>query len=240
MAWHQSLLLHWPIAISELRHRVPQELEIDTCSGHAWVTIQHYRVRNLHPAIAPAIPWFSSFLQIDARTYVRQAGEPGIFFFSLDATNPVAVWLARTVLKLPAFRAAIHMRRQGQEFHLNATRTHHDAPRASLDCRWSPREPINATHQGELVSFISTRTRLFAQHEATLLTCSMRRATWSFRRAHIQSLENSFPASVGLPFPATPPIAHHADALGLEVWPQRTTSAQEMAAWLDTAPYPRA
>lgn len=240
MAWSQALLLHWPFPAKAVRRIVPDELEIDTHDGHAWVSILPYRVRGVRPLMGPSIPWFSSFLQIDVRTYVRHLGEPGVYFFSLDASNPVAVWLARTVFRLPYFRAEMQLRRRDESFRFSSTRSHQGARSADFACQWTPREPLAAGDRDDFVNFLTDRGRLFAPHAGKVLTCSIRHEPWPLRRARVSALDTTLFAAVDLPEPTCPPVAHHCDALGLEIWPLRAVSADEMAAWFDTATSPRA
>jgi len=240
MAWSHALLLHWPFPTKVVRRLVPEDLEIDTHDGRAWVSILHYRVRGVRPIMGPSIPWFSSFLQIDVRTYVRHNGEPGVFFFSLDASNPVAVWLARTVFRLPYFRAEMQLRRKGESFRLSCQRTHQGARRGEFECLWTPREPLLAAERDEFTAYVTERNRLFAPHAGKVLTCSVQHDPWPLRRARLAALETTLFEATGLPEPDAPPIAHHCDGLGLEIWPLREISADEVASWFDAAATPRA
>lgn len=240
MTWSQALLLHWPFPSKAVRHIVPEELDLDTYDARAWVSILAYRVRGVRPLMGPSIPWFSSFLQLDIRTYVTHQNEPGVFFLSVDASNPVAVWLARTVFRLPYFRADMQLRRKGESFRLSCERSHQGARSASFGCVWTPREPLPPASRDEFTSFLTERTRLFAPHAGKVLTCSVQYEPWTLRRARVAALETTLFDSVGLPEPSIPPVAHHVDGLGLEIWPLRAISADDMAAWFDTAASPRA
>lgn len=239
MTWSQALLLHWPVPTKELRRIVPEELELDTFDGKAWLCLLPHRVRGVRPIMGPSIPWFSSFLQLDVRTYVRHQGESGVFFFSLDASNPVAVWLARTVFRLPYFRADMQVRRKGETFRLSSQRTHQGARSAAFECHWTPREPLPAGTRDEFVTFVTDRSRLFVPHGGKVLTCSVQHEAWPLRRAHVSVLETTIFEANDLAQPDVPPIAHHCDALGMEVWPLRAISDEDLAAWFDTAASPR-
>jgi uncharacterized protein YqjF (DUF2071 family) len=48
------------------------------------------------------MPWVSAFPEVNLRLYVEREGRPGVWFLSLDATNPLVVWAARL------FRTDIH------------------------------------------------------------------------------------------------------------------------------------
>ena len=50
---------------------------------------------------------------MNVRTYVRVDDRPGVFFFSLDASSRAAVRVARLMLGLPYFDAAMSVRSEG-------------------------------------------------------------------------------------------------------------------------------
>ena len=67
-----------------------------------------FRLSGLRARGLPPLPFVSSFLELNTRTYVTAGGKPGIWFFSLDASSELAVEAARLGYKLPYFRADIH------------------------------------------------------------------------------------------------------------------------------------
>ena len=44
---------------------------------------------------SPPLPVVSQSPELNVRTYVHFDGVPGVWFFSLDASNALAVWAAR-------------------------------------------------------------------------------------------------------------------------------------------------
>ena len=105
--WHDLLFAHWPVDANALRDRVPPGFEIDTFDGQAWIAVVPFHMTNVAPRGVPALPWVSAFPELNVRTYVRVNGRPGVYFFSLDAANPVAVGVARTLAHLPYFTASM-------------------------------------------------------------------------------------------------------------------------------------
>jgi uncharacterized protein YqjF (DUF2071 family) len=104
--WEQLLFAHWPVPLEALRAHVPAGLDLDTYEGRAYLGLTPFKVTNLRLRGLPPVPVFSSFLELNCRTYVSQGGEkPGIWFFSLDASSRFAVEGARRLYKLPYFRA---------------------------------------------------------------------------------------------------------------------------------------
>jgi len=111
-SWRDLLFAHWPLPIDAVRPLVPPAFGIDAFAGEAWISIVPFRMANVRPARLPALPWLSAFPELNVRTYVTALGptgiKPGVFFFSLDAANPVAVAIARRFFHLPYYRAEIH------------------------------------------------------------------------------------------------------------------------------------
>jgi hypothetical protein len=44
------------------------------------------------PVFLPPLPYLSESHELNFSTYVHLDGMPGVWFFSLDANNPVAAW----------------------------------------------------------------------------------------------------------------------------------------------------
>ena len=89
--WDKLLFLHWAFPESVLRPHVPAPLQIDTFEGRAWVGVTPFTMRNVRPEGLPAVPFLSDAHELNVRTYVHYDGVPGVWFFSLDASNPLAV-----------------------------------------------------------------------------------------------------------------------------------------------------
>jgi len=87
----------------------------------------------------PAVPWLSAFPELNVRTYVTFDGKPGVWFFSLDARNSVAVAVARTWFHLPYFRARMNCAEREGWILYQSERTHRGAPVA----RWKPYRPVS-------------------------------------------------------------------------------------------------
>jgi len=106
--WKELLFLHWEIAPEVIQKTLPEGLHVDTFEGKTYIGIVPFFMRNIRPAYLPAVPWISNFLETNVRTYVHdENGNPGVWFYSLDANQGLAVWLARTFFKLPYFKATM-------------------------------------------------------------------------------------------------------------------------------------
>ena len=81
---------------------------------------------NVAPRGVPAVPFVSSFVELNVRTYVTLHGKPGVYFFSLDANSAAAGRAAaRALFGLPYYRATMQdVRRGGQLVYRSARYPH--------------------------------------------------------------------------------------------------------------------
>ena len=109
MTWHSLAFLHWPVAAESLQASIPEPLVLDTFAGQAWLGVVPFGMSNVRPRWAPPLPGVSRFPEINVRTYVTHDGKPGVWFYSLDATNWLAVRGARALFHLPYYDARIQL-----------------------------------------------------------------------------------------------------------------------------------
>src|SRR5712692_899777 len=103
--WNDLLFAHWPVSAKILRPLVPSALSLDAFDGQCWVAVAPFHMTGIRARGLPPIPGFSSFPELNVRTYVTVGGKPGVYFFSLDAGSRAAVWAARAAYRLPYFQA---------------------------------------------------------------------------------------------------------------------------------------
>ena len=107
--WSQLLFLHWPVDPEWIRSRLPAGLHVDLFDNRGWMGVVPFAMERVHPVGLPPLPWISWFLELNVRTYVHDdAGRPGVWFFSLDCNQPLAVEVARRFFHLPYHHARIH------------------------------------------------------------------------------------------------------------------------------------
>ncbi len=100
--------MHWTFPPEVIRPLLPSGLglELDTYGGRAYVGLVPFTMRGVRPKGLPAVPWLSNFPETNVRTYVHFEGRaPGVWFFSLEAANPIAVAVARAWFSLPYYYA---------------------------------------------------------------------------------------------------------------------------------------
>src|SRR5688500_13685331 len=121
-SWHDLLFAHWPVDARALQEKLPAGLPLDTFDGQAWIGVVPFHMTNVAPRGVPSIPFVSSFVELNVRTYVTLHGKPGIYFFSLDANSALAVAAARTLFHLPYYEATMEVQDAGTELRYTSRR----------------------------------------------------------------------------------------------------------------------
>ena len=200
MSWHDLLFAHWPFSPSEVDHLLPKGITADTFSGDAWVAIVPFRMTDVAPRYFPALPWMSAFPELNVRTYISIDGKPGVWFFSLDATNPLAVRIARRFFHLPYMDARISITSDSDGwYHYESRRTHRDEPSADFVAKYRPTgEPFEA-EPGTLEHWLTARYCLYtADHRGRILRGEIDHEPWQLQRAEWEVRENSMFSSLSL------------------------------------------
>jgi uncharacterized protein YqjF (DUF2071 family) len=115
-SWRDLLFAHWPVPTAAVRRLMPEGLAVDEFEGSSWIGVVPFRMAGVMLRGLPDLPGISAFPELNVRVYVAAGGKPGVWFLSLDATNPLAVWGARTFLHLPYYRASIDITPKGEGF----------------------------------------------------------------------------------------------------------------------------
>src|SRR5258707_15335939 len=83
--------------------------------------------------------------------------KPGVWFFSLDAANPVAVAAARLSFHLPYFKARMTCGDVDGWIQYQSERTHPGAPGAAFEARYRGAGKAFEPQRGTLADFLTER-----------------------------------------------------------------------------------
>jgi uncharacterized protein len=217
--WRDLLFAHWPVPRGELRRAVPEQMEIDTFDGEAWLAVVPFAMTGIRGRGLPAVPGVSAALELNVRTYVRAGGLGGVYFFSLDCTSRVMVETARAVYHLPYFRAAMSMRAEGKSIRYTSDRRDRRGSAAQFRAAyWPVSEPYLAA-KGSLERWLTERYCLFTTDTRGRLVCAhIHHAQWPLQRAAADFEVNTMAEPMGIAPPGSPPLLHFAKALDVKVW----------------------
>ena len=192
MSWHDLLFVHWSFEPGEIERLLPDGLRIDTFDGRAWVGVVPFRMSDVAPRFVPAIPWLSAFPELNVRTYVTLQGKPGVWFFSLDATNPLAVRVARAVFHLPYMDAEISITERDGWYHYSSRRTHRNEPAARFEGKYRPQGQIFFAQPGTLEYWLTARYCLYvADRRGRILRAEIDHPSWSLQSAELDETANT-------------------------------------------------
>ncbi|HZC34895.1 MAG TPA: DUF2071 domain-containing protein, partial [Chthoniobacterales bacterium] len=166
--WINLLFLHWRWDATKILKRLPKGLTVDTFDGSAWIDVVPFFMAGVRPCGFPPIPAVSDFLELNLCTYVKdEFGRPGIWFFSLDANQPLAVWVARVLFALPYRHATMRARRANGWIDYVSARTGHAS---ELEYRYRGTGATKEAVLGSLEFFLVERYRLYVCRRGRLLS----------------------------------------------------------------------
>ena len=217
-SWHNLLFAHWPVDAAMLRPRIPADLAIDTFEGRAWIGIVPFSMRGVRLRWTPPVPGLSAFPELNVRTYVSAHDKPGVWFFSLDAANALAVAAARVSFHLPYFRAHMQSTKTDGWIHYESKRTHSGAPHADFTARYRPMGESFEARRGTLEHFLTERYCLYSANAKRIYRGEIHHAPWQLQPAEAQFMQNSMAEAARLVLPAEPPLLHFSRQQDMVAW----------------------
>jgi uncharacterized protein YqjF (DUF2071 family) len=223
MQWHDLLFMHWPIPVKAMRDYIPSGLAIDTFDGMAWIGVVPFRMAGVTPRAVPPLPGLSAFPELNVRTYVTIGDKPGVWFFSLDAGNPVAVEVARDFFQLRYYNARMRCDAEGAAIRYRSERRHRGALPATLTARYRPVGEAYRSQPGSLEHWLTERYCLYsANRRGVVWRGEIDHAAWPLQSAEAEIEEHTMTAQIGLATPAARPVLHFARRLDVIAWwPER-------------------
>lgn len=219
--WSHLLFLHWPIDPKEIAKRLPQGLHVDIYDGKAWIGVVPFFMQRVRPLGLPPLPWLSWFLELNVRTYVHDDfGNPGVWFFSLDCNQPIAVEVARRFFHLPYEHS--RMKAEISEHHVHYKSIRRGDSREAIFDYQLPTKPKPAV-LGSLDWFLVERYALFsADSNRELHVGRVHHEPYQIE-AISSGQWSALPIELdGIPIPLGPPISQLSAAiLDVELFPLR-------------------
>ena len=218
-SWHDLLFAHWPVPAAALRHLVPRELEIQEFNGSSWVGVVPFRMSGVSFRCVPDIPWISEFPELNLRLYVERDHKPGVWFLSLDATNPIAIWAARRFFRLPYHHARITMERDREAIIYRSERRVKAGKPVRFQATYEPTSPPYQAQPGTIEHFLTERYCLYAQDRAGILyRCEVHHVPWPLQQAQAKIRWNGLADPHGFELSGPPLLLHFARRLDVVGW----------------------
>ena len=205
-----------------MQRLLPQGLNLYTFEGRAYVGLVPFTMTGVRPIWVPPVPGLSNFHECNVRTYVHVEGrDPGVWFFSLDAANPIAVRIARATWKLPYFYARMRLTKTAEpdpEVDYQTERLWPGPLPAACTVRYRPTGTVTPAAPGTLEHFLAERYLLYVSDRGRLLSGHVHHVPYPLQRAEVDALEESLIAAAGIRRPDEAPLAHYAAGVRVHVF----------------------
>ena len=230
MTWHDLLFMHWPVDVVSLRKLMPERLEVDTFEGQAWIAVVPFHMSGVAPVWSPNLPGMSAFPELNVRTYVRDpldknnSGKPGVWFFSLDATNPVAVRGARWLFNLNYVDAKIRVKKRSAENDSQADWVDYSSrrrnPKLQAELVMSYR-PVGGLleQQSDLEAWMTSRYCMYSSdRRGRILRGEIDHQPWPLQKAECNIGRNTMTDWLGVKLPDLSPMVHFSRSIDVLAW----------------------
>jgi len=160
------------------------------------------------------------------RTYVTAEEKPGVWFFSLDAANRVAVELARLWFHLPYFHARMDSRSKSEGIVYSSRRDDRRGGSEQLRASYSAEGSRFEAKRGTLEHFLTERYCLYAQRRnGELLRGEIHHAPWKLQEARVSFDVNTMTETLGIQLANSPATLHFSKLQEMIAWaPQKIGS----------------
>jgi hypothetical protein len=217
--WSDLLFAHWPTNPAGLAALLPRGLTLDTWEGEAWVAVAPFRMPYLSIRRLPDVPPFMRLLETNVRTYVTAGGKPGVYFFSLDADNPVTVEVARRWYSLPYLNARFDCDFSADAIRYHVTRVDQRAAPGAFDATYRPTSALRPPTPGSLEDWLTARYALYTcTRRGRLMRGDITHAPWNLAPAEAEIRLNTLAQSHGVTLADTAPLLHYAERLDVLAW----------------------
>ncbi|MFD0870755.1 MULTISPECIES: YqjF family protein [Paenibacillus] len=207
-SWQHVLFLHWPVPVSSIRERVPRPLTIDTFKGQAWLGVVAFRMTGIRLRGCP-VPYPFSFPEVNVRTYVSHQQGPGVYFITLDASDPIVLNIAKWWYKLPYYRAKMQLKHKDGFLKLSSRRVTSESPSFAAHYR-----PLSAPYQAEkgtLEHWLTERYRFYciAKPYVKIYCGQVFHPPWPLQSVELAQLANTLTDALGIHLPDEPVLLHY-------------------------------
>jgi uncharacterized protein YqjF (DUF2071 family) len=199
---------------------LPERLQLDTFEGRAYVGVVPFTMRDVSPWWSPSVPGVSNFHELNVRTYVSCDGVPGVWFYSLDAANALAVAVARVGWSLPYHKASMRIEEENQVVRYTSSRRWPKPVPADFTAtyRIEAVEPVRAI-PGTLTHFLVERYVLFAEASGGVLRSGrVHHEPYPLTPVVVDEVEDTMVQAAGLTPTSALPLAHYSPGVDVDVY----------------------
>lgn len=226
MRWEDLIFLHWPVAPEALRPHIPDELELETFDGKAWLGVVPFTMAKTRFRYAPPVPTANRFPECNVRTYVRHGDRTGVWFFSLDAQSRLAVEGARVGFGLPYLYADMACARVDGRVRYQSERRDRRGPTAAFAAVYDLAGETAPATPGTLEHFLTERYCLFAERRGKVVCGEVAHERWQLSAANIELERCDMARLVDVSLQGPPASVLAASSIDVAAWSAAPLSAR--------------
>tara|TARA_B100001559_G_scaffold309522_1_gene303840 strand:+ start:49 stop:768 length:720 start_codon:yes stop_codon:yes gene_type:complete len=218
-SWRNLAFLHWEVPVEELELLLPEGLQPDLFQGKAYVGLVPFEMKNIRPAWCPKALGFN-FLETNVRTYVLHRNEPGVFFFSLDASSLTAVKIARWMWHLPYFHSGMTFSNERTAYEYGLKRPDNIQSKIKIEAG----QPLSPGQPDSLEYFLLERYLLFTQLRGRILRGQVHHVPYPACQASLVDLEDQLLEVNGFTaLNSSPDVVHFSTGVDVEIYSLKRT-----------------
>ncbi len=219
MRWRELLFAHWVVDASVVRPLIPAGLQLDLFEDRCYVGAVPFLMERVTPRLVPPLPGLHAFPELNLRTYVTLSGKPGVWFFSLDAGQKLAVRVARRLFHLAYFDARFEIALAGGQVNYSSVRTHRAAPAATFSATYEAVGPVYRSAAGTLDAWLTERYCLYsADALGRIYRGEIDHPPWPLQKAEATIRMNTLGDWLGIELNHPPATMHFAKSLDVHAW----------------------
>ena len=219
MRWRELLFAHWVVDASVVRPLIPAALQLDLFDHRCYVGAVPFLMERVTPRLVPPLPGLHAFPELNLRTYVTLGGKPGVWFFSLDAGQKLAVRVARRLFHLAYFDARFEIALAGGQVKYSSVRTHRAASAATFRATYEAVGPVYRSAAGTLDAWLTERYCLYsADARGRIYRGEIDHQPWPLQRAETTIHMNTLGDWLGIELNHPPATLHFAKLLDVHAW----------------------
>jgi uncharacterized protein YqjF (DUF2071 family) len=210
MRWDHVCFAHWAVDPAVVAPTLPDRLTVDTRDGRAYLGVVGFRMSSIRPRGCPRALG-RSFPELNLRTYVRGDDGGGVYFYNLDAADPLGVLLARGLFRLPYYRAEMRLRAEADgSVRLRSRRTARSAPPARFDATYRQTGDPEPVAADSLSAFLTERYRFYTESDGSrLYRGRIDHPPWRLSDATLDVRTNGLFEANGFDRPDGDPLVHY-------------------------------
>jgi uncharacterized protein YqjF (DUF2071 family) len=218
--WNHLLFLHWEVDPAVIQATLPRGLKVDMFEERGFLGVVPFFMDRVRPRFCPCVPGVSCFLELNLRTYVfDERGRPGVWFYSLDCNQWLAVKVARGLFRLPYEHARMSASCADGE-------VVYSSERLGDDVRQEYRYPAEVDGgemavPGSVEFFLLERYRLFSVGKGgRIFSGLVNHLPYRFRQAEIADYSTRTFSLAGFDEPKTAPVSSLvAESVSVNIFP---------------------